>query len=234
MTPTRLEFYSTGCGDALVNPARYPREITRYLAAECALLELIPGRHLVEVGCMQGRYLDYAMDRGLDYLGVDVVARYIEEGRRRVEAHSAPTGRARFALGSATDLHHILNDVSPGTESTILFPFNSFGNCEDPLAVLRSLGRCGRPFLISSYRTSEEATTIREAYYRAAGLRPSCTSIEGVGVCFTAPGGFEAWAYEPQYLSSLATEVELDFSVTPLASVGLAYTPSHPAMEDLS
>ena len=78
------QFYSVGLGDRLIKESNYPSEILAYLESENKLvLEFLSDfETLVEVGCMNGRYLDLAVESKKKYIGVDIVSRYIDEANK--------------------------------------------------------------------------------------------------------------------------------------------------------
>jgi len=110
MSQPRDQFYDSGLGDLLIDPGRYPPSIQDYLYAEAELVESRQFSLLVEVGCMEGRYLDWCATRHRDYLGIDVVSRYVEAGLERVAASGLDKDRYRLVVYSAADLDHLAQD----------------------------------------------------------------------------------------------------------------------------
>ena len=96
--PNPRDFYGTGAGDRLVDESRYPPAIRRFLTGEKIVLAsaIGDGSILVEAGCMSGRYLPWAVEHGLDYLGIDIVTRYVEAGREAVRRSGLSPDRYRF------------------------------------------------------------------------------------------------------------------------------------------
>src|SRR5712691_11754913 len=160
------EFYRSGLGDRFLDPSFYSAEIREFLRSEESLVNSLSGCFdlLVEVGCMQGRYLNWAVNQSKNYIGIDIVPKYIEAGSLRVLERRLCSRSYRFTLGSAEEIASIVQPtelgMTPG-RCLLLFPFNSFLNIPDTDGVLVNLAQSKIPFLVSSYLVSELATQSR-------------------------------------------------------------------------
>lgn len=222
------DFYGKGKGDRLIDPLFYPKSIRLFLIDEEMLLNRLSQSFdlLVEVGCMHGRYLEWAVDNGKHYLGVDVVRRYVSAGKSRLEKFRRSSMKHKFVLGGAENISKIVvpSDWNVTAERCLLlFPFNSFGNMPDPFSVATSLGQGCLPFLISSYRTSVKATTCRERYYRNCGYRSLRRYKSGKGIRFTSPDGLNTMAYEKTFILELFRSVGMDVCLMSFSQIGMAY-----------
>jgi hypothetical protein len=105
----------------------------------------------------------------------------------------------------------------------LLFPFNSFGNMDDPLRVIRNLQECGLPFFISTYLTSEHATRSRGEYYVRCGYKGLYVIKDEYSVGIISSEGLQSFAYRPEYLLNACNAHHLGLTVLPFAGIGLAY-----------
>ena len=130
---------------------------------------------LIEVGCGYGRYLDFAAQRGLCYVGVDIVDWMVDLARARYQALSSrmPALRAELINACASELPYALSrstlSFEPG-RALVLFPFNCLGNVEaldDAIDCLRALGS---HLAVSGFLDHDDATRVRTEYYRECGL----------------------------------------------------------------
>ncbi len=225
------EFYESGRGDRLIDPRFFPKSIKRFLQGENKLLERkAPSVDLlVEIGCMHGRYLEWTIRHQKRYLGIDIVQRYLEIGRNTVAQLALPGEIYQFILGGAEAVSKLVHPNEygvPAQRCLLWFPFNSFGNIENPLLVLQELKRAGLPFLISSYQTTAKATASRERYYRACGYRTIRVVKDNRGVCFLSSDGLRSMAYDPRYIQRLGTACGLQITGKPFAQIGMVYESS--------
>jgi hypothetical protein len=227
MTSSRA-FFEGQSADRLMDPAYYPPAITEFLRQERKLLNTLRRSCdlLIEVGCMDGRYLDWAVKYRKRYLGIDLVPRHIEAGRHAVAANGLSKDHYRFTCGDAEELALVIKredlPVAPN-RCLILFPFNLFGAIPDVERVLASLRQSQMPFLISSYQTTEDATMCRYEYYQQCGSLGLCQMRDERGVSFVTSDGLCTIAYDLEYLQTLCRAHSL--SVTPLrwSRLNMAY-----------
>lgn len=221
-------FYGVGKGDRLIDPLFYPKAIQLFLSEEEAQLNSLSSSFnlLVEVGCMHGRYLEWAEKNQKHYLGVDVVQRYISAGKERLNELGSSSLKHRFVLGRAEEISKLVVlsewSVSPG-RCLLLFPFNSFGNMSKPFLVAKSLSQKNLPFFISSYRTSVRATACRKEYYHNCGYDKLRTHTDKEGVRFTSSDGLNTIAYEEIFMQRLFRSVGVNARSVPFSEIGMAY-----------
>lgn len=217
------DFYATGPGDQLVDARLLPNRVQDFLVGEERLLaRFAPGYEvLVEVGSMHGLHLEWAVENGKSYVGVDIVQRYVEAGRRRVADADLPAARYRFESIGAERLPEIA--LPPG-RPVAFFPFNSFGNMEKPLAVLDAVADSGARFLISSYGTDTQSTEVRRKYYAACGFTGVEVHEDAQGVRFTSHDGLNTIAFHEEYLLGLLAERGMKASIVAFAGFGRMYT----------
>lgn len=226
--PQPKTFYGIGAGDALIDPAHYPPEIKQFLEEETFLLMKVKDSFdtLVEVGCMQGRFLDWAVSYGKHYLGIDVVSRYIEIGQQEIASRSLPNNQYQCILGDAKDLPMVVK-VALGHADTssclAFFPFNAIGNMPEVVSVLRALKQGKFRFLITAYQTTKLAIEVRKRYYQQCGYQGIATGRHEEGICFTSWDGLCTWAYHPQYLEQLVLRLSLPTVAIPFAEIGMVY-----------
>lgn len=215
-------FYAAGAGDRLIDTSLLPARVQDFLDEElCVLGRLASGFDvLVEVGSMHGLHLDWAAEHGKGYVGVDIIERYIDAGRQRVTDLDLPAQRYRFVHVGADRLSEV---ARPPGSAVAFFPFNSFGNMDDPLAVLDAVAGSGIRFLISSYGTDAWSTGIRLEYYNACGFTELEVREDLRGVRFTTPDGLNTIAFHEDYLLNRMAERGLGGSVVTLSGFGRLY-----------
>jgi hypothetical protein len=222
------QFYGSGLGGRLIDPARFPKEIKRFLTEEERLISSMAHTFdlLVEVGCMHGRYLDWSAARGMRYLGLDVVQSYIDEGKARVSQCGLDADHYQFICGAAEQLWSFLKPYCcglPRNRILLLFPFNSLGNMQRLQPVVRALKLADLPFLVSSYVTSSQATRIRTVYYNKCGYESLQHSEDRRGVCFYSPQGFRSFAYHPSYVTKAFKEYGISVDAIFFGGIGVGY-----------
>lgn len=142
-----MTFYGSDLGNRLINESLFSRDVVDFIDEEKKLIHSFMNGFdvLIEIGCMNGRYLEYALKHGYKYVGLDIIPSYIEEGRIRV--NMIPLNKRynyNFILGDASNLDLLLKRTSLKLDlshSLLFFPFNSFGNMDDYLSVIKALKR---------------------------------------------------------------------------------------------
>lgn len=176
---------------------------------------------------MYGRYLRWAIEQGKCYLGLDIVPRYVEAGRKTVIKLGLSPQHYQFVLGGAEEIAKLVKPkqllVEP-QRCLLLFPFNSFGNILNPSPVVTGLRESGLPFLISSYSTTAEATACREQYYRNCGYHELHLFEDERGVHFVSPDGLHSIAFHLKYLQKLCAVNGITVEAVPFSKIGVAYT----------
>lgn len=224
-----MSFYGSGLGDRLIDESLFPLEIKKFLIEEERLLNQSKSsfNSLIEVGCMHGRYLQWAIEHVQNYIGVDIVPSYIDAGHRRLKEYFYESLRCNFILGSAENIDTLLNWKMLGInqhKALLLFPFNSFGNMQNYLSVIRSIKRSGVPFFISTYSTTPKATLCRRRYYEACSYK-NLEKIENKrGVAFISDDGLCTIAYHQDFLLKLFKKEDMRTNIINFAGIGTIYT----------
>lgn len=220
------DFYENGLGDRFVDSLYQSEGIKQFLREELNMINAFQNSIdlLIEVGCMHGLHLDWAIAHQKAYLGFDLVKRYIDMGRQSVAKKGLSKQKYRFIVGNAEKIAHLMQQqhVSIAPDRCLLFfPFNSFGNMQHAERVIASLQRSNLPFVISSYQTSEAATMCRYEYYTGCGYKNLLYSNTEKGVCFSSTDGFWSIAYHPTYLIELFKTKDLSIEAleVPLSNV---------------
>ncbi len=222
------DFYDSGNGDYLVESINYPKEIQEYLKKEKALLCKIKEcfNCLVEIGCMSGRYLNWCIEEDKGYLGIDVVHRYIEEGKCKILNCELSPLKYQMVVGSAENICEIVqeNKVSSSYKKILLFfPFNSFGNMSNTQTIIDSLHKTGLIFLICSYQTNLRVNNIRDDYYKNCEYKGIQRIVNRKGVRFISKEGLNTIAYEPDYLCECSKKVGITLKMIKFSDIGMAY-----------
>ncbi len=222
------EFYESGRGDRLSDASCYPLEIVRFLHEEQRLLNSLADNIdlLVEVGCMEGRYLDWAVANQKQYLGIDIVQRYIEAGQARLETGRFPAFSYRLRIGDAEEISTVLKDERldcANYRALLFFPFNSFGNMLNADRVIENMADANQPFVISTYGTSTDTNAWRHTYYESCKYREITKSVSEDGVRFYSPDGLNSIAYSPAYMQVLFDRFKLRVQRVAFSRIGLAY-----------
>lgn len=223
------DFYESGKGDRLIDPLLFPEEIKQFLICERRILETLADSFdlLIEVGSMYGRYLKWAVENEKCYLGIDIVRRYIETGRKVISDSQLDPNKYRFVLGEAENITELVKPDEWNIEQDkcfLFFPFNSFGNMENPLVIIRNIKKSSLPFLISTYGTSQEINVCREQYYRNCGYSEIVSLQDEKGVRFISPEGLSTIAYHPDYLQEIFTISGLKVAIVHFSQIGVAFT----------
>lgn len=222
-------FYKNGLGDRLIDPSFFPHEIKQFLNDERKILDSLSSKIdlLIEVGCMEGRYLEWAIVQNKYYLGIDIVLRYIKAGQKSVKKMKLPAEQYQFKYGSAEEITELIKSKKssiPPERCLIFFPFNSFGNMENPIPVIRNLKKSNLPFIISTYPITKEATSIRERYYKNCKYSQLRQLKSKQGISFVSSDGLNSIAYDPIYLQDLFSLNNFTIKLISFSKIGIIYT----------
>ncbi len=218
-------FYESGCGDSLIDSALLPDEINNFLKEEESILFSFADSFclLIEIGCMHGRYLEWAVTKGKFYTGIDIVRRFIEQGRRRIIELGLSLGY-QLIEGAAEDIVNLIPVRRLRNKKCLLFfPFNSFGNMEDAGPIISALKTSELPFFISSYQTTAMANECRRDYYDRCGYKNLKRRIDNKGVYFCSDDGLGTIAYHPSYIKRVCNEWGLPMRSMSFSTIGMAY-----------
>lgn len=204
---TVVRFYE-GTGQQLVDERRYPSDIASYRRRENEVAVGVASLYQVvlEVGCMSGCLLyDSLRDLPLAYIGIDVVESAVTSLRQKI-ADEQQVRALRHALTlDIVEVECISEMLVPG-RSVAMFPFNSFGNLPDPIAVLDALARAQLDVWIGTYDTCPNMTAVRREYYEAAAIGRVEEKTDESGVVFTSAQGLRSYAYSETWLRQQLVE----------------------------
>ncbi|MGH9371749.1 MAG: hypothetical protein ACRD15_09495 [Vicinamibacterales bacterium] len=222
------QYFHSATADRLMEEENYPREIAEFLDGERGLLtELVSSVDLlIEAACNDGRYLTFAAQHGVRYLGVDLVPRHVEAGHRRIAEYQLPNDRYGFTVGDISELAEVLNPAVisvPRERCAVLFPFSIFSAIPDPAGVARTLRALNLPFVATVYAPSAEATEVRRDYYRRCGYEGIVTSRTEEGVWLRTDGGLSTVAFHPDVLKELWSTSGLEMIPVELSMMGTAW-----------
>lgn len=224
---TTPEFYQNGYGDRFTDPLLFNEEVAAFLQAEEQILNTVSYRlrGIIEVGCMHGRYMEWAVRQRKRYFGIDVVERYISRGWKSLRNRGLPAADYHFLLGSVEQMPRVLNDphVSAHPEQyLVLFPFNSFGNMDYPEAAVRAMETLKLHVIISTYQTTDYATNARAEYYARCGYQDLRIVRDACKVGVTSAEGLRSYAFNPAYLIQQFRQYGIPMLLMPFANIGMA------------
>ncbi len=194
MTSNVSRFYDCNNGDKLADDTRYPPEICDYLEGERTVLCDCIDEHrysgILEVGCMNGRNIDVALQKGIKYFGIDLVDRFIAQARKMI-LETSIVGVAEVC--DVKDLSPIRDNIDSGYVAA--FPFNSFGNIDDPKKALGSTSKEEIDILILTYNTDPLTNEVRRKYLASCGMSDLRQVKDNKGISFTSKEGLSSYAY---------------------------------------
>jgi len=222
------QFYGSDLGNRLIDPRRFPDGIKLFLSEEERLLDSMSSSFdlLVEIGCMHGRYLNWAVARKTAYLGVDIVQSYVDEGQENVRQLGLDQTKYRFARCGAENIETITTPAKLRVDASrvlLFFPFNSIGNIARLEPVILALKMANSPFLISTYGTDDEATRVPSVYYAKCGYEALECCKESRGIRFRSPLGFCSIAYHPAYVADAFRKHGITVDAVVFAEIGIGY-----------
>lgn len=216
---TSIPFYETPNGQTLLCEANYPLDIKSYLRAEKLYVDTISSQysHIVEIGCIDGRYSYLARESGKRYTGVDLNIRTIEKGQ-------ATNHNSNSILVHQAALPFLIEYAPTFTPATlVLFPFNAMGNMKNRKKILEVLNNNRIDCLISTYTTTVDAAKARGIYYSLGN--EECTRISEYEdeVRFTTRSGMDSTTISAKWISNTITDSTAQVCSTSLSRVGVAH-----------
>ena len=199
-----MSFYGTKDGNKLVDENNYPDSIKEYLKKEKELLEKYLEDYdlLIEVGCMEGRNIDVALNMKKKYIGIDIIESYISIVNEMINKRGLNSISEAFCL-DANYLKRLisLSRLYKDSKSLIYFPFNSFGNMDNPNKVLSNFNYLyNSDFVIFTYDIDDYSNFEREKYYENCNYDNLRKEINEEGVRFISSNGLNTVAYDKEYL----------------------------------
>lgn len=218
-------FYRCGSGDSLIDPRNYPAAIQAYLEAERVLLaqQSASFERLAEIGCMEGRYLDWCVARKKKYTGIDVVERYVDYGRQRLAKLCLSPVDFSIEQGDAEKIDILFGADKIKDKILLFFPFNSIGNMENISLVFQAIKKSQQSFLICSYQTNQVAIEQRLVYYNNCGLKGLRCANNETGVRFLSEDGLNSAAYSSEYIEDICRALNISVKFQNFSQIGLAY-----------
>lgn len=197
------DFYQNS-GQALVDEANYPPAIASHLGEEKSVLTdlLRQGGYTaaVEVGCMDGcLHMETILATDLRYLGIDLVPDSVAQLNRRLHERPFRNERAHALVMDVGDLS-ILRKTLGKERTLVVFPFNSFGNLDEPIRAIREVQKCCADLLILTYGTDQTSTQLRREYYDRCGYTSVDLLQDDHGMLFTSPEGLHSYAYHETWI----------------------------------
>ena len=188
------QFYDQGGGEKLIESNCFVPEIEEYLSKERQVIRDIFKGHnysgMLEVGCMNGRNLNIAKELGIEYIGIDLVERFIEEANKKIGNLEINARAIKCDVGNLHKIGYMLSK-----SFLVVFPFNSFGNIDEPQRALNAVSKEGLDSLILTYGTDSMTTRVRRNYLENSELGKLQEIITPKGVVFTSVGGLCSYAY---------------------------------------
>ena len=217
------QFYDQNGGEKLIDHDCYVPEIDEYLKNEIRFISQTLEKHgysgMLEIGCMNGRNLEVATVLGIKYVGIDIVKRFIEEANKKMGDLNI------VAIAKQCDVKN-LHEIRKLLSSNFLavFPFNSFGNIDNPQKALNSVSRQGLDSLILTYGTDAITTNIRKRYLTNSQMEDLKMAINPQGVVFTSPGGLCSYAYSSDAIKQMGDDANYkEFNKKTFSKIGKGY-----------
>lgn len=223
-----MKFYGTDEGNKLINEDNYPKSIIDYLYKEREfLIEVLKEFEvLVEVGCMEGRNMDLSQELNKYYVGIDIVDSYIQSLDKKIKSKEIYDFCEAYCL-DANKLKEIknLSEFIKKYKSLFYFPFNSFGNMDNPQNVISNMVHLDNSrSLIFSYDTDDYSTNERKKYYENCSFDNLRIEKSQEGVRFLSDNGLNTIAYDKNYLCDIINKKNLEVSVNKFCPIGLVYS----------
>lgn len=164
--------------------------------------------HLIEVGCGYGRYLHWAVTRGLSYDGLEETPWFMEMAEVRLQRlqsafpnvrgaiHAIPASKMGILLENTHDQHKHRCTLA-------FFPFNSFGVPTTGEDILKSLYHANADVVVSAFKPDAASSEIYAQYYSDCGYSDIQFHPHKLGQRFfsnNGPGSLNLIAYEPDLL----------------------------------
>lgn len=202
------DYYLYGNGKNIMNESNYPNAIKDFLYKEKECIKTVLNTknydYFYELGCADARNVDVVSNTEIKYRGVDILSDHIILGINKIHALNLH-GQAELFLLSINDL---IKTFKNNFEKKVIFffPFNLFGNLENPTDIFMNLLSHKVDFFISMFNTNQMARDARNEYYLNCGIRPLFYQENNIGDTFYNKDGFKSISYNEKYINNLFTE----------------------------
>jgi hypothetical protein len=211
------KLYESGDGDTLVDDSLYPTEVKKYLFMERLEIskKLESYNTLVEVGCMITRHLDQAIENNKNYIGVDIVQRYINEANlknSKIEGWGSKYSAICYNALMLEEAFEVIPSLKQldKTKTLFLFPFNSFGNIDDCNKMLEVLNRLEVDFMINSYKTDTKTNEFRINYYKKNAMTNLELIENGDGVTVWSDEKLNSKCFKEKYYTDRCNKISFN------------------------
>jgi hypothetical protein len=214
-------------GLKLTNPSNYPEEIVSFLNSSRALYAaIIEGGYstVIEAGCMDiGFVFEACVKCGVSYLGIDVVAKLVEDLEERIATRH--TSSRIIAKAICQDISNVYSIVSENhiTNGIVIFPFNSFGNLSNPVSAIKAAAQSVLDIAIFTYGTDNASSQIRRQYYNNCNYSQLFMKKDAKGIFFSSKEGLYSYAYSKAFLNELLFEFGYKIKTSKFARIGRLY-----------
>lgn len=223
-------FYESNIGHNIMEEIFFSREINSYLELEKCFLESIINKFnlFVEIGCVKGRHLQWTLEKGKYYVGIDIVSKHIIDAERVAVSLNLDSNQYKLVCERAENFYLILNQIKMNDRrqkynALTYFPFNIFGNVENWDKIVLKLKESNVDFYISGFKTDKFSTEIRKQYYSNCGCKELIEIQDDTGIRFKSKEGLNTIAYFPNWLSQKFSDIGIKIKTYELGNIGIAY-----------
>ncbi len=186
-----------------------------------ALLESFPDyQRFVEVGCGYGRLLEWSIEKGLSYEGLDLVSWMVQLGQVRCCRLMAqyPWAQASIHCVPAEAVDTLFPPAKISPPAVLFFPFNCLGNVTNVAEVLTSVARTPCDVIVSTFNTRPDTTAMRSEYYAHCGFSQLEAEHRDDGALVRSSEGLHTFAYTDAFYRS--TFDRFGFNLETVLNVG--------------
>lgn len=222
-------FYESSVGNNIMNQKCFSEEIDQYLENEKRFFEIIISKfnYLVEIGCVKGRHLQWALERGKYYIGIDIVNNHILDAIEIASSLKLDCKKYNFVCERAENFLAVLNNLNRNYEqrcaTLTYFPFNILGNIENLEQTIMNLNISNVEFYISSFKTDSFSSRIRREYYNNCGCEDITEIKDDTGIRFISKEGLNTIAYHPNWLNKKFFDMGIKIKTHEISKVGIVY-----------
>lgn len=222
------EFYGSKIGKNILNQECFPEEVSDYLKKEKLFLDNLVDKFdsIIEIGCGNGTHLQWAIENGKKYIGIDINEGRITKARLTANLNGFDSNQFKFACEKAENFPRVLDNLNIEQSNSIpfvYFPFNVFGNIESVEEIILSLKKTNIDFGICAFKTSNLANKIREKYYENCGCQNILRINDNKGVRFKSKEGLNTIAYFSDWMQRKFSSIKIKLKTYEISEIGIAY-----------